>query len=79
MALPHGAQPIKAVADQSVKPTEKEKTEPMEALFYVQANNLEQYKGSDPVEAQVCIENLRRMGLNWKAYREGELWDWGPR
>ncbi len=37
------------------------------------------YEGSRGALARRCIEGLRKSGGEWCAYRDGVVWDWGPR
>ena len=37
------------------------------------------YDGPSGGDARRCIEELRSDGVEWRAYRSGEVWDWGPR
>lgn len=37
------------------------------------------YEGEEGSKARICIEGLRAKKEEWKAYRGGSLWDWGPR
>lgn len=37
------------------------------------------YDGVSGGEARRSIERLRTQGVEWRAYRSGVAWDWGPR
>ena len=37
------------------------------------------YEGSSGANARRRIELLRSQGVEWRAYRDGVVWDWGPR
>ena len=37
------------------------------------------YEGSSGASARRRIELLRSQGVEWRAYRDGVVWDWGPR
>ncbi len=37
------------------------------------------YEGSSGGDARRCIELLRSQPVEWRAYRDGLKWDWGPR
>ncbi len=37
------------------------------------------YEGSEGGTARRYIEVLRSERIEWRAYRDGRVWDWGPR
>ena len=37
------------------------------------------YEGTSGGDARRCIEGLRSQQVEWRAYRDGNVWDWGPR
>lgn len=37
------------------------------------------YEGRSGADARRRIELLRSQGVEWRAYRDGVVWDWGPR
>ena len=37
------------------------------------------YEGTEGGAARRHIEVLRKEGVEWRAYRDGSVWDWGPR
>ncbi len=37
------------------------------------------YEGASGGTARRCIESLRIEGVQWRADRYGQRWDWGPR
>ena len=37
------------------------------------------YEGASGASARRSIESLRTGDVEWRSYRSGEAWDWGPR
>ena len=37
------------------------------------------YEGGDGATARRHVEALRAENIDWRAYRNGRVWDWGPR
>ncbi len=37
------------------------------------------YDGPSGADARRSIELLRSQDVEWRAYRNGQVWDWGPR
>ena len=45
----------------------------------VTLNGAVRYQGAEGGTARRHIEVLRSERIEWRAYRDGRVWDWGPR